>query len=112
MLRPRVASGRPSSAGQELLGRVGSGGTSSGFERPDEARRDQHHQLGLFGAIGLALEQEPMIGSLLRIGIAGVSSCEMLSSRPGDGERLPVAQLDVGFGAPRRERRDAEALRA
>ena len=51
-----------------------------------------------------------MIGSLLRIGIAGRVVLADVVEQAGDRERLPVAQLDIRFGAPRRERRDPEAL--
>ena len=47
-----------------------------------------------------------MIGSLLRIGIAGDVVLRDVVEQAGDRERLPVAQLDVGFRAPRRERRE------
>ena len=49
-----------------------------------------------------------MIGSLLSIGIAARSVLRDVVEQPGDRERLAVAQLDVRFGAPRRERRNAE----
>ena len=60
-----------------------------GLERPDQARRDEHHQLGLLGALGLALESGPMIGSLLRSGIAAASFCEMLFIRPAIANVCP-----------------------
>ena len=53
-----------------------------------------------------------MIGILLRNGIAGAVVLRDVVEQAGDRERLPVAQLDVGLGAPRGERRDPEALRA
>ena len=60
----------------------------------------------------LLLNSAPMIGQLAqdrnrrRVVLADVVE------QAGNRERLAVAQLDVGLGAPRRQRRDAEALRA
>ena len=59
--------------------------------------------------VALLLNSAPMIGSLLRIGIAAPSSCDDVVEQPGNRERLPVAQFDVGFGASRRQRRNPEA---
>ena len=51
-----------------------------------------------------------MIGSLLRIGIAGRVVLPDVVEQPRNGERLAVAQLDVRLGPARGQRRDAEAL--
>ena len=51
-----------------------------------------------------------MIGSLLRIGIADDVVLADVVEEAGDGERLPVAQLDIRFRAPRRQRRNPESL--
>ena len=60
----------------------------------------------------LLLNRVPMIGSLLRIGIAAASSCDDVVEQAGNRERLAVAQLHVGLGAPRRERGNPEAAEA
>ena len=49
-----------------------------------------------------------MMGSLLRIGIACAVVLGGVVEQAGNRERLTVAQLDVGFSAACRERRDAE----
>ena len=49
-----------------------------------------------------------MIGSLLRSGIAALVVLRDVVEQPGDRKRLAVAQLDVGFGAARRQRRNPE----
>ena len=81
-------------------------------ERSHQARRDEDHQLGLFRPGALALEQvaddrQPAQNrNRLPVGLRQVVE------QAGDGERLPVAQLDVGFGPPGDERGNAEAGRA
>ena len=91
---------------------VGSGGTSSG-----SSGRTSRGVISTISSVcsarsALLLNSAPMIGSLLRIGIAGVVVLRDVVEQAGNRERLAVAQLDVGFGAPRRQRRNAEALRA
>ena len=83
-----------------------------GIERPHQARRDQHHQLGPLGALRLALEQDADDRQLAQDRDGRLVLLRHVVQQAGDGERLAVAQLDVGLGAPRQERRNAEALRA
>ena len=79
------------------------------IERPDEPRRDQHHQLGLLGAIGLALEQRADDRQLAENRNRRRVVLRDVVEQAGNRERLAVAQLDVGFGAARRQRGNAEA---
>ena len=51
-----------------------------------------------------------MIGIWLRSGIAAVVGLRDVVDQAGDRERLPVAQLDFGFGATGLQRRNPESL--
>ena len=95
---------------QERPGSVGSGGTSSGL-----SGRTSRGVISTSSSVrslrsALLLNRCPMIGSWLRIGIAARVGLRLLSIRPAIGERLAVAQLDFGLGAPRRQRGNPEAL--
>ena len=94
------------------LALVGSGGTSSG-----SSGRTRRGVISTISSVcsarsALLLNSEPMIGSLLRIGIAERSFLRDVVEQAGNRERLAVAQLDVGLGAARRQGRDAEAAQA
>ena len=58
------------------------------------------------------LNSGPMIGSLLRIGIAALSSCERLSSRPAIANDCPSRSSTSVSARARRERRNPEAAQA
>ena len=92
--------------------RVGSGGTSSG-----SSARTRRGVIRTINSVcsarsALDLKSGPMIGSLLRIGIADLVFLRQIVEQPGNRERLAVAQLDVGLGPARRERRNPETTQA
>ena len=112
--RPRAASPPPPPC-RFLEERLGVGRQRRhfvGIERPHQPRRDQHHQLGLLGALGLALEQWPDDRQLAENRNRDLVVLRDVVEQPGDRERLAVAQLDVGFGAARRQRRNPETAEA
>ena len=78
-----------------------------GIQRPHEPRRDEHHQLGLLRAVGLALEQVPDDRQLAEKRNRRRVVLRQVVEQPGDRERLAVAQLDVGFGPARGQRRES-----
>ena len=81
-----------------------------GLERAHQTRRNQHHQLGAFRSVGLALEQVADDRELAEERDGRGVFLRQVVEQPGDGERLAIAQLDVGLGASRRERGNPEAL--
>ena len=105
------ASSSPVGAGRKDFGRVGSGGTSSG-----SSGRTRRGVISTISSVrsarsDLLLNRTPMIGSLLRIGMAAFVLLRHVVQQARDGERLTVPQLNVGLGAARQERRNAEALK-
>ena len=108
--KPAAASSPSLGAGRNDFGLVGSGGTSSG-----SSGRTSRGVISTISSVrsarsDLLLNRVPMIGSLPRIGIAALSVLRDVVQQAGDRERLAVAQLDVGLGAPRDQRRNPEAL--
>src|SRR4029453_7514885 len=76
----------------------------------DETGGDEHHQLGLLRAIGLALEQRSEDRELAQNRYRCRISLPDVVEQAGNRERLTIAQLDVGLGATRRQCRNSEAL--
>ena len=86
---------------------VGSGGTSSGL-----SGRTRRGVISTSSSVrsarsALLLNRLPMIGRLPRIGICCVVVLRHVVQQAGDRERLAVAQLDVGLGAARDQRRES-----
>src|SRR5258707_479876 len=61
------------------------------LERADQARRDEHHQLGLLSALRVALEQRPDDRQAAENRNRGGIVLRQVAHQPGDCERLPVA---------------------
>ena len=96
-------------AGETVSGVVGSGGTSSG-----SSGRTSRGVINTISSVcsarsALLLKSAPMIGRLLRIGIAALILLGDVVQEAGDGERLPIPQFDIGFRTARGQRRNAEA---
>ena len=58
----------------------------------------------------LLLNSKPRIGMSPMPGIFCIVDVDRVVHQTGDGERLPVVELELGLGAARRQRRNAEAV--
>src|SRR5579864_4989863 len=73
-------------------------------------RRDHDHELGPILLRGLALEEQPENRDVANARDLRERLVHLVADQPGDREGLVVLQLQLGFGAARRERRNLEAI--
>jgi len=78
------------------------------LERPDQPRRDQHHQFCLCCAAALLLKEVPTMGIRLRNGDGRPILLRLVVEQSGDGKRLAVSELDFGIRPPCGQRRNPE----